>query len=123
MVWLGAPVARLPERVSVQIDPDRLAWLRAAARVSQERLAHEAGLSVRTVARLEAEGSAFPTSVEALASVLQRALLPAPGARSRAWGRMAVLDYLQRRDSRTASVAGLQARLHAKATAARNGTL
>lgn len=54
----------------MKIDPARLRKLRDARAWSQEHLASVAGLSVRTVQRIEAEGSASAESRLALAAAL-----------------------------------------------------
>jgi transcriptional regulator with XRE-family HTH domain len=54
--------------MEMKIDPQRIRQLREARGWSQEHLAEVAGLSARTVQRIEAEGKAAPESRMALAA-------------------------------------------------------
>lgn len=56
--------------MDMKIDPLKIRQLREARGWSQEHLAEVAGLSARTVQRIEAEGNASPESRMALAAAL-----------------------------------------------------
>ena len=56
--------------MDMKIDPLKIKQLREARGWSQEHLAEVAGLSARTVQRIEAEGNASPESRMALAAAL-----------------------------------------------------
>ena len=56
--------------MDMKIDPQKIKQLREARGWSQEHLAEVAGLSARTVQRIEAEGNASPESRMALAAAL-----------------------------------------------------
>lgn len=68
--------------VQMKIDSQRLKTLREARAWSQEHLAQVSGLSVRTVQRIEAQGSASAESRMALAAALDispaELAIPAP---------------------------------------------
>jgi DNA-binding XRE family transcriptional regulator len=69
--------------MEMKIDPYKIRQLREARGWSQEHLAEVAGLSARTVQRIEAEGNVAPESRMALAAALgveAAALAPAPSA-------------------------------------------
>jgi transcriptional regulator with XRE-family HTH domain len=71
--------------MEMKIDPQKIRQLREARGWSQEHLAEVAGLSARTVQRIEAEGNASPESRMAIAAALEvaaaeLALPPAPPA-------------------------------------------
>lgn len=96
------------------VDPARLADLRRRAGLSRERLAAEAGLSVRTVARMERgelpRGSA-PMSLAAVADALQPYLLPRQAPRTKAEASLAIEAYLTGRPGVSASVRHIVAEL------------
>lgn len=56
--------------MDMKLDPQKIRQLREARGWSQEHLAEVAGLSARTVQRIEAEGNASPESRMALATAL-----------------------------------------------------
>ena len=56
--------------MEMKIDSDKIKQLREARAWSQEHLAEVAGLSARTVQRIETEGNASPESRMALATAL-----------------------------------------------------
>lgn len=69
----------------MRIDPGRLRQLREQRAWSQEQLAEVAGLSVRTVQRIESGSAASPETRMALAAALEvepARLCTAPGAQS-----------------------------------------
>lgn len=55
--------------MEVKLDTDRIKELRRERAMSQEELAGATGLSVRTIQRIETEGTASPESKKALAAV------------------------------------------------------
>ncbi|MDP1526502.1 MAG: helix-turn-helix transcriptional regulator [Rhodocyclaceae bacterium] len=57
--------------MEMKIDPQKIRQLREARSWSQEHLAEVAGLSARTVQRIEAEGNASPESRMAIAAALE----------------------------------------------------
>ncbi len=57
--------------MEMKIDPQKIRQLREAHSWSQEHLAEVAGLSARTVQRIEAEGNASPESRMAIAAALE----------------------------------------------------